>query len=339
MHNDTRKLYNAYIAQIAALNGITNAAEKFSASPAVEQTLEKRIQDSSSFLQKINVVGVDNQSGEKIGVGITSTIAGTTNTTGADREPIDPTDLDEIGYMCTQTNFDTALRYSKLDAWRHQKNFQALVRDAITQRQALDRLLIGFNGVSRAATSDREANPLLQDVNIGWLQKWRAGAPAQVMDEVVAESGEILIGEDGDYLTLDALVYDATESLIAPEYREMTDLVCVVGRDILHDKYFPLVNQSHDPQNTKAMDVILGAKRLGGLQAMRAAGFPAGSILITPLSNLSIYWQLGSRRRHLLDNPKRDRIENYESVNEAYVVEDYKAGCLLENIAPAPVGE
>ena len=33
-----------------------------------------------------------------------------------------------------------------------------------------------------------------------------------------------------------------------------------------------------------------------------------------------------------MDNPKRDRIENFESVNEAYVVEDYDCTCLIENI-------
>lgn len=39
------------------------------------------------------------------------------------------------------------------------------------KRQALDRIMIGFNGVKRAKTSDRDANPMLQDVNKGWLQK------------------------------------------------------------------------------------------------------------------------------------------------------------------------
>ncbi|NAJ34909.1 capsid protein, partial [Escherichia coli] len=34
----------------------------------------------------------------------------------------------------------------------------------------------------------------------------------------------------------------------------------------------------------------------------------------------------------VIDNPKRDRIENFESVNEAYVVEDYRCAALVENI-------
>lgn len=48
--------------------------------------------------------------------------------------------------------------------------------------------------------------------------------------------------------------------------------------------------------------------------------------------NLSIYWQEDTRRRAVIDNPKRDRIENFESVNEAYVVEDYRCVALVENI-------
>jgi len=57
------------------------------------------------------------------------------------------------------------------------------------------------------------------------------------------------------------------------------------------------------------------------------------SILITRLDNLSIYWQEGTRRRMLKDEPELDRIANYESVNEAYVVEDYELVVLVENIS------
>ena len=33
-----------------------------------------------------------------------------------------------------------------------------------------------------------------------------------------------------------------------------------------------------------------------------------------------------------MEQAKRDRVENYESVNEGYVVEDFGAGCLAEGI-------
>lgn len=78
--------------------------------------------------------------------------------------------------------------------------------------------------------------------------------------------------------------------------------------------------------------MIISQKRMGGLQAVRAPFFPPNALLITRLDNLSIYWQEDTRRRSVIDNPKRDRIENFESVNEAYVVEDYRCAALVENI-------
>ncbi|MGK4474138.1 P2 family phage major capsid protein [Aeromonas molluscorum] len=65
-------------------------------------------------------------------------MAGTTDTTKEDRQAVDPTDLTGNRYRCEQTNFDTALRYAKIDAWAKFKDFQTRIRDAILQRQALD---------------------------------------------------------------------------------------------------------------------------------------------------------------------------------------------------------
>nr|WP_276307122.1 P2 family phage major capsid protein [Pseudomonas aeruginosa] len=50
---------------------------------------------------------------------------------------------------------------------------------------------------------------------------------------------------------------------------------------------------------------------------------------------MSLYWQIGGRRRYLKEVPEKNRIENYESSNDAYVVEDYGLGCLVENIEVA----
>ena len=55
-------------------------------------------------------------------------------------------------------------------------------------------------------------------------------------------------------------------------------------------------------------------------------------MLITSLQNLSLYYQTGGRRRFVKEAPEKNRIENYESSNDAYVVEDYGFGCLIENI-------
>ncbi|WBL72391.1 phage major capsid protein, P2 family [Serratia liquefaciens] len=349
MRKVTREQYKKYVNQIANINGIDalDVAAKFTVEPSVSQTLEEKIQESSGFLKTINIVPVDEQSGDKIGLGIDRPVASTTNTDEKDREPIDPTSLDEQGYMCTQTNFDTALKYSKLDSWAKFKDFQVKIRNQIVKRQALDRIMIGWNGVKRAKTSDFTVNKLLQDVNIGWLEKIRKGAPDQVMSKILDEAGAVVsekirIGKTGDYHNLDALVMDAVNELIAAWFQDDTELVAIVGRSLLADKYFPIVNKEQENSEMLAADVIISQKRIGGLQAVRVPSFPDNTILITRLDNLSIYWQDGTRLRHIIDNPKRDRIENYESVNEAYVVEDYQCAALIENIdilkpaAPAP---
>lgn len=352
MKTSTRNKYKELVNQVANLNHIEAAdvAARFTVDPTVAQRLEDKIQENSGFLQQINIIPVDEQSGSKVGLGIDRPIASTTNTDEKDREPIDPSSLDEVGYMCTQTNFDTALKYSKLDAWAKFPDFQIRIRDQIVKRQALDRIMIGFNGTSRAKTSDITVNKLLQDVNIGWLEKIRKGAPAQVMDKVLGKDGSVVsekirIGADGDYQNIDALIMDTINEMIAPWYQDDTELVAIVGRSLLADKYFPLVNKKQENSETLAADIIISQKRMGGLQAVRVPFIPDNTILITRLDNLSIYWQDGTRRRAIIDNPKRDRIDNFESVNEAYVVEDYEGVALIENIqilevkASAPAGQ
>ena len=336
MRNDTRVKFNAYMSQIATLNSVDDVTKKFTVSPSVQQTLESKMQESSAFLSKINMMPVTEQEGEKLGLGIAGTIAGTTDTTSQDRVPVNPLDMAGNKYRCEQTNFDTVLRYSVIDAWAKFPDFQTRLRDQILKRQALDRIMIGFNGTSRAATSNRATNPLLQDVNKGWLQQIRENTPENWLKEIAAASGKILIGSqvtDADgFKTLDALVYDMVGSLIEPWYQDDTELVVLCGRTLLQDKYFPLVNSNQVPSEQMAADMIISQKRIGGLQAIRVPSFPANSLLITRLDNLSIYWQEGSRRRTIVENAKRDQIENYESSNDAYVIEDYDCVAFAENI-------
>ncbi len=332
MRNETRVKFNAYLAKLAQLNNVENVATKFSVTPSVQQTLEAKIQESSDFLSRVNMYGVTEKQGEKIGMGLSTTIASTTDTaSGTKRTPAVVHSLDAQGYDCTQTNFDTAVRYAQLDAWAKFPNFQTLLRDQILKRQALDRIMIGFNGTSRAPTSNRISNPLLQDVNIGWLQKMRSFAAENVIAEGAA-TGELAIGATGDYKTLDALVMDMVNSLLDPWFQDDTQLVVVCGRTLLFDKYFPLVNADRDPSERLASDLIISQKRIGNLPAVRVPHFPANALMVTRLDNLSIYYQDGARRRHIKDNPELDQIENYESSNDAYVVEDYGCAALAENI-------
>ncbi|WP_431274219.1 phage major capsid protein, P2 family [Variovorax ureilyticus] len=335
MRNPTRLAFNAYLSQLATLNGVASVIERFNVNPRVQQTLETKMQESSEFLRRINVIGVVEQMGAKVGVGVTGPIAGRTDTSGnGTRKPRNVAALDEKGYRCVQTNFDTSIKYQLLDAWAGFPDFQTRIRDSILQRQALDRITVGFNGVSIAATTDIVANPLLQDVNKGWLQQMRENAPANVVTQGSKQPGKVIVGANAatsDYANLDAVVFDGI-TLLDPWHQQNPGLVAVVGRSLMHDKYFPLVNKDQPPTESLAADIVISQKRVGGLQAVTVPFFPDGKVLITTLDNLSLYWQIEGRRRNLKDVPERDQIENYESSNDAYVVEDYGRAALIENI-------
>lgn len=328
MRNETRQLYNQYLARIAELNGVADATQKFNVEPSVEQRLVEKIQESSPFLSRINSHIVDAQEGEKVHIGVNSTIAGRTDTSDGqtERKPRDIKTLSSDKYRCEQTNYDTYIRYATLDAWRHDPAFQTILRAAISKQIARDRLMIGFNGTSVAATTNRASNPLLQDVNIGWLQRLRSGKSAAVM------SGKKVGGISGhDYKNIDGAVYDASKELIEP-WHHGSNLVVVAGRKLVHDKILSLIDGNDLPTERNALDKLINQNRLGGLPAIMVPFFPEDAFLITPLDNLSIYTQRGTTRMAYLDNPKLDRIEEFRSVNEAYVIEDYDACCLVEGI-------
>ncbi|RYF77959.1 MAG: phage major capsid protein, P2 family, partial [Comamonadaceae bacterium] len=220
-----------------------------------------------------------------------------------------------------------------LDMWAKFPDFQLRLSRAIQHQCALDRIMIGFNGTSVANNTNRVTNPLLQDVNKGWLQYLRDNAAARVMTQG-ATAGKVIVNADGtkDYKTLDGLVFDATHSLLDGWHAEAGDLVAIVGRDIMQDKLFPLVDGQTAPTEMLAADIVRSQRRLGGLPGITVPYMKANAILITSLKNLSIYYQDGSRRRAVIDNPKRDRIETFESSNDAFVVEDLGKACLIENI-------
>lgn len=331
MKNQTRLKFNALIAHLATLNGVASVEQKFNVAPAIQQKLEGRVQESSAFLGAINVMGVDEQQGAKVGVGVSGPTASRTNTTaGGVRKPRDVASSDSDGYNCVQTNFDTQLRYALLDAWAHKPEFQTLVRDAIVQQQALDRIMIGFNGTSVEATTDLATNPLLQDVNKGWLQMYRDHAPDRVMG---AAANTIKVGSaaGSDYKNLDALVFDAVQ-LMDPWRRKDPNLVAIVGAGLLHDKYFPMINKDQPATESLATDLLISQQRVGNVKAVSVPFFPDNAVLLTTLKNLSLYWQIAGRRRHVKDAPEVDAVQNFESSNDAYVVEDYGRGALIEHI-------
>jgi len=132
MRQETRFKFNAYLTQLAKLNGISvdDVSKKFTVEPSVTQTLMNTVQASSAFLQTINILPVAEMKGEKIGVGVTGTIASTTDTSGDDeRKTADFTALESNKYECNQINFDFHLTYKRLDLWARFQDFQRRIRD------------------------------------------------------------------------------------------------------------------------------------------------------------------------------------------------------------------
>lgn len=332
MRTETRLKFNKVTQSLAELNQVQSVSEKFTVTPSVQQKLEERIQQSSEFLKKINIHLVNEQSGEPVGLGIARPIASRTNTQTKDRQATDPTALDSRKYFCVQTNFDTAISYKKLDQWAKFKDFYNRFRAVIIKRQALDRIMIGFNGTSIATETNISSNPKLQDVNKGWLQKMREENNSRVLTQGKKKSGKITIGKTGDYKNIDALVMDLVSEMIDEVHQDNPDLVVMCNRKLLADKYFPLVNKDQENSEKLAADMIISQKRMGNLPVYAVPFFPEDTLFVTTFDNLSLYVQEGARRRHVLDNPKRDQIENYESSNEDYFIEDLGLAALAENI-------
>lgn len=360
MDPKTRLLFSTYLATIAALNHVPSTAQTFAVDPVVEQKFEEKLKETIELLGQISIQNVTQQSAQTLGLESGSSIMGRTNTANnTRRQPTDPTDNGETNtYFCKQTNFDWSRSYARLDAWRHKPEFERLLAMAILKQYGRDLIMCGWHGNRRAADTDRDANPLLQDVNEGWLHKIRTNAAAQVFDDgsltvhsddsdddalnaIYVKAGVTLFDDAlgnqqdaaADYSSLDALVLDAMR-LIPEWHADDTGLVVIVGRNLLDDKYFNIAQQTGaTATEVEATDRILrSTKTIGGLPAMRVPYFPANSILITRLDNLAIYNQDGTRRRRLVDEPEYDRIANYESVNMDYVIEDYELISLVENI-------
>ncbi|HAV4199406.1 phage major capsid protein, P2 family [Acinetobacter baumannii] len=326
MRNDTRIKYNHSLQKLAEINGVESVAHTFNVAPVPAQKMEDKIQASSEFLSKINVIGVINPKGQAIGLSVNQTIAGRTDTSGSgERTPVDPTGFGADNYECIKTDFDVAIGYEKLDAWAVFPDFHARWTNAIAKSIALDRIMIGFNGKIAAATTNRATNPKLQDVNVGWLEKIRLNAA----DRVIAD---VTVGATGTYKNLDALVQDVVNELIDEVHQDDTDLVVICGRQLLADKNFPIVNNAADNQNVLAGQILVGQKQIGGLPAIRVPHFPDNALLVTSLDNLSIYYQKDAKRRHINEKPSKNRIEDYQSSNEAYVIEAYEKVGLVENI-------
>jgi P2 family phage major capsid protein len=327
MQKLTRQKFEAASAHVAALNGVSSAASFFTVEPTIQQRIENLIQENDAFLKAVNFHLVDELKGAKVGIGVSRPIASNTDTNipGRKRETRDVHALTEDGYECRKNDFDTRIKYETLDAWAKFPDFATRLRNAIVKRQSLDILMMGFNGRQYAKDADFTANQMLEDVNIGWLQKMREAGPEHHVESVE-------VGGEKEIKNVDALVMDAIHSYLAPWNRQAPGLVVVCSRQFLLRKYYGLINVVQAPTEQVAAKILSARHEIGGLPPVTPPYFPEDAFLITSLDNLSRYSQTSGRRRYLKESPEINAIENFESSNDAYVVEDYDAAVFVEGI-------
>ncbi len=321
MDKHTLEQFKLFIAGLAAGYGVgvDEVANSFTVNPSVEQKLTDKIVEKSTFLPKINVLTVKEIKGENLLGSVTGPISSRTDTSQADKErkPRNVSKLESLDYECVKTDRDVAIRYQLLDAWAKFPDFFERILSWVYARIALDREIIGWHGTSAAATTSLESNPLLQDVNKGWIQYVQDRLPENILHEGSA-SGVITVGSGGDFENLDYAVHSLTEGI--PSFKRQ-NLVALIGAGLISNESGALF-KNHGQKPTEKVLLGLSKDKFGGLPWDTPSGFPEYGLAVTSYDNLSLYIQEGSQRRQVIDNPKKDQIEDYQSCNEAFVVED-----------------
>ncbi|MCU7215118.1 phage major capsid protein, P2 family [Pseudomonas sp. VE 196-7] len=316
---------------IAESYGVNLATKQFSVDPTIAQELNEAITAKSDFLQRINVIPVTEIKGQKVFLGVSGPVTGRTNTKTKDREAKDASALDQSTYELSSTESDVGLPYAKIDAWAKFPDFHQKYSAAVQKQIALDRIMVGFHGTHAAEQSDIEQYPMLQDVNKGWLQQLRDQAPQQVLKEGKV-AGKVTLGPNGDYANLDALVHD-TKQMVDERLRDGGDLIAIIGSDLLAaDKAKLYAKQGDVPTEKERIEDAQVIATYGGLPSFSVPFFPVNGVLVTSWDNLSIYFQDSSWRKQTVDNPKRSRVEDYNSRNEGYVIEQLEKIALTENV-------
>ncbi|OCH26231.1 capsid protein, partial [Aliivibrio fischeri] len=290
MKIESQTKLNTFKESVQALYDVSDASETFNVSPAASQTLIDDVKETDDFLTHINIVTVDNLIGEAIGLGVGQLIASRTDTSaGNERKTRSVYDLTPMPYECIQTNFDTHITYKQVDAFAHLKNFEERINNQIRIQSDLDKIRVGFYGTSAAKDTDIETNPNGEDVNEGWIEALRKHKPENVLSEVVPGSGEIRIGEGGDFVNLDLAVL-TIKNLLDHVFASSNDLIAIVGNELVASDQARLYAQNgNTPSEKTKIEMRQVISTYGGLPTYTVSNFPPRGIMVTSFDNLSIY--------------------------------------------------
>jgi P2 family phage major capsid protein len=344
-----RQLVSQFVQQIGEVLGV-DATMQFTIEPGPLQTLNELIVlDGTPFLQAINVAGVPELKGQKLFMAQGGLIAKRTKIDAShERVPKDYSNLTNRDYELVSIESDVALGYALIDMWAKFPNFAALWNQTVRKAIANDRVRVGFWGVEATANaSDPVEFPNGEDLAPGWLQQIReynSGsqylAGTTVSNASPPVTTHVVVLGDTTYPYLDYLV-SLTKAKIDPVFINDPDLVVLISQDLVSYEEAAIFKAiGHTPQQK---DIILANqpdglannrlfKNYGGLPSFSIPYMPDGVVLVTSLSNLSIYYQTTSWRRLIRDYAPKNQYQDFSSRNEGYVVEDFRKTSLVDGI-------
>lgn len=313
LNNRALEYIDAFSAGLAEHYGVTNPSRAFKLTDPQETTLRAALLESVEFLSMITVADVDQLSGQVVSVGASALHTGRK----AEGRFTKRVGVDGNDYKLVETDSCAALRWDLLSMWANagsEGEFFQMVQTFSNQAFALDMLRIGFNGKSVAPDTDPEKNPNGEDVNIGWHARMKGFKDGyQIMDT------PITLDDKGDYRSLDAMASDLINAKIPAQFRTDPRLVVLVGADLVAAEQYRLY-QAADKPTEKIAAQLLGST-IAGRPAIVPPFMPGKRMVVTPLSNLHIYTQRGTRQRKAEFVEDRKQYENKYLRNEGYAVE------------------
>ncbi len=325
-----RRILNDFLAEFHEYTG-TQPGQEFAVEPSVAQQIVARSMETPSgwFLNMISAyTWVEELKGDKVGLGVDGLISSRIDTSqdGNERTPSQVHGMESKRYELNQVNRDIGLRYAVIDAWRHKKNFSAIWANEVRKAVINDIIRVGWHGTHHSDNTDKVVNPNGEDISKGWLQIMRERKPLQV------DTGGTTIGPGGDYPNLDALVNDA-KGMIPEQYRGDPGIRVMTTNDIIGiatGRYY--ANSGDTPSEKTHLNNGRILETYGGLETLIPPFLKPGSLVIGNPANLAHYIQTGSNRRSISENPKKDQVEDYNSANEGYVIEEESAVAVVEGV-------
>lgn len=194
-----REELSHYIQQMAADAGVQNYAQVdgISSFPVPLKTHERLVnlvndQDTTGFLRRVNTPLVAETEGKLLYGDMAEHVLKRSNPPSAARAPSVTASQKARAYKLLSTEADLLLSWDKLNAYARFPNFQATLRTQLATRIANDRLYVGWNGTDDSQAHVDSSN--IDALNKGWLQRLRDEKAANVISEIVSDSGKVFVG-------------------------------------------------------------------------------------------------------------------------------------------------